>query len=79
MSRNPRTPLSPRERELLDHLEQWVDGRDDPRTREAIIDYLTAKDFDEAEVQRLLNQLRLKGYIYELDDGIRVTDPGARD
>jgi hypothetical protein len=41
MSSNPPTPLSPRERAALDRLEQWVDGRDDAKPREAVIEHLT--------------------------------------
>jgi hypothetical protein len=73
MSRNPPTPLSPRERAALDRLEQWVDGRDDPRPREAMITHLTDGDFERAEADRLIAHLLLKGYLYDAD-GIRVTN-----
>jgi hypothetical protein len=77
--KNPPTPLTPRERDTLDRLEQWVDSRDDPKERNAIIEQITTEDINSATAQRLLNRLLSKGYLYELDDGIRVTDPGSRD
>jgi predicted 2-oxoglutarate/Fe(II)-dependent dioxygenase YbiX len=79
VSTNPPTPLTPREREALDRLEQWVDGRDDPNPRAAVVTRLTTEEIDSAAAQRLLDQLLSKGYLYESDDGIRVTDPGSRD
>jgi hypothetical protein len=78
MSNNPPTPLSPREREALDRLEQWVDGRDDAKPREAVIEHLTDGEFERAQAGRVIDRLLSKGYLYE-HDGIRVTDPGARD
>jgi ABC-type sugar transport system substrate-binding protein len=73
MSANPPTPLSPRERAALDRLEQWVEGRDDAKAREAVITHLTDGDFDRAEAERLLDNLLSKGYCYELE-GIHVTN-----
>jgi hypothetical protein len=72
--RNPPTPLSPREQAALDRLKQWVDGRDDPKPRETVIEHLTDGEFECAQADRLIDQLLLKGYCYECD-GIRVTDP----
>lgn len=72
--RNPPTPLSPRERDALDQLEQWLDAPNDPKPREAVIDYLTDGDFERAQADRLIDRLLSKGYLYE-HDGIRVTDP----
>jgi hypothetical protein len=74
MSKNPPTPLSPREQTALDRLERWVEGRDDAKPREAVIEHLTDGEFERAQADRLIDQLLLKGYCYE-HDGIRVTDP----
>lgn len=74
MSKNPPTPLSPREQEALDHLEEWVNGWDDAKPREAVIEHLTAREFEHAQADRVIDRLLSKGYLYE-HDGIRVTDP----
>jgi hypothetical protein len=73
MSKNPPTPLTPRERDALDRFEQWVDGRDDPRPRERVIEHLTAGAFEQDEADRLVDHLLSKGYLYEAD-GIRLTN-----
>jgi hypothetical protein len=74
MSKNPPTPLSPRERKALDRFDHWVDGRDDPKARAAVIEHLTAGDFERDEADRLIDRLLSKGYMYE-HKGIRITDP----
>ena len=74
MSANPPTPLTPREQAALDRFEQWVNGRDDPKARERVIEHLTAGEFEREEADRLIDQLLSKGYLYE-HDGIRLTDP----
>jgi hypothetical protein len=73
MSKNPPTPLTPREREALDRFAQWVDGRDDPKTRKAVIEHLTDGEFEHDEADRLVDHLLSKGYLYEAD-GIRLTN-----
>jgi mannitol-1-phosphate/altronate dehydrogenase len=74
MSKNPPTPLSPREREALDRLEEWVDGWDDAKPREAVIEQLTAGEFERGHADRVIDRLLSKGYLYE-HEGIHVTDP----
>lgn len=73
--KNSPTPLTPREQDVLDCLEQWVEGRDDPKPRAAVVEHITTEEISRTAAQRLINQLLSKGYLYELDDGIRVTDP----
>jgi hypothetical protein len=73
MSTNPPTPLTPRERKALARFAQWVDGRDDPKPRERVIEQLTTEEVNTAAAQRLLAQLLAKGYLYEAD-GIRLTN-----
>jgi hypothetical protein len=74
MSSNPPTPLSPREREALDRLEQWVDGPDDANPRDAVIEHLTDGEFKRRHADRVIDRLLSKGYLYEYE-GIHVTDP----
>lgn len=74
MSTNPPPPpLSSREREALDQFAQWVNGRDDPKPRERVIEHLTAGAFTREEADRLVDHLLSKGYLYEAD-GIRLTN-----
>jgi hypothetical protein len=71
--KNPPTPLSPREQAALDRFEQWVNGRDDPKARKAVIEHLTAGDFERDEADRLVDRLLSKGYLYD-HEGIRLTN-----
>jgi hypothetical protein len=71
--RNPPTPLTPREQAALDRFEQWVNGRDDPKPRTAVIGHLTDGEFEQDEADRLVDHLLSKGYLYEAD-GIRLTN-----
>jgi hypothetical protein len=73
MSKTPPTPLSPREQAALDRFEHWVKGRDDPKARAAVIEHLTAGEFEHDEADRLVDHLLSKGYLYEAD-GIRLTN-----
>jgi hypothetical protein len=73
MSKNPPTPLSPREQAALDRLEGWFNGRDDPKAREAVIKHLTDGDFERQAAQSVIDRLLSKGYMYE-HNGIRLTN-----
>lgn len=73
MSRNLPTPLTPREQATLDRFAQWVDGRDDPKARKAVVTYLTDGTFEHDEADRLVDHLLSKGYLYE-HEGIRLTN-----
>jgi hypothetical protein len=53
---------------------KWVDGWDDAKLREAVIEHLTDGGVERAHANRVIDQLLLKGYCYEHDE-IRVTDP----
>ena len=64
MSANPPTPLTPREQAALDRFEQWVNGRDDPKARERVIEHLTAGEFEHDEADRLIDHLLLKAVFY---------------
>jgi hypothetical protein len=41
---NPPTPLTPSEQAALDRFEHWVNGRDDPRARTAVIEHLIVEN-----------------------------------
>ena len=64
MSHNPPPPLTPREQAALDRLAPWVDGRDVPTARHAVIEHLTAGDFEREEADRLIDHLLLKAVFY---------------
>ncbi|SEP10046.1 hypothetical protein SAMN04487948_11415 [Halogranum amylolyticum] len=46
---------------------------DETITHDAAVDLLTAGGFERPEAQDLLEQLLLKGYLYEATDGLRLT------
>ena len=71
--RNPPTPLSPREQDALDYLED-SHGFEEPFSYNTAIDELTNAEFYTDEAQRLIEQLLLKGYLYEVNDQLRLTD-----
>ncbi|WP_129115906.1 hypothetical protein [Halegenticoccus tardaugens] len=69
---NPRTPLPPRAKEALDVLRSPVEnaGGDLPREQALAV---IASEFDEESAEGLLNILHSRGYIYYVDDQIRIT------
>lgn len=72
--KNPRTPIGPGERDVLDHLEAYADAtRDDESlTRETAVTYLTEQGFGRVEASDRIEQLLLKGYFYEVDEELRI-------
>lgn len=72
--KNSRTPIGPGERDVLDHLEAYVDAtRDDESlTRETAVTYLTEQGFGRVEASDRIEQLLLKGYFYEVDEELRI-------
>ena len=71
--RNPPTPLSPREQDALDYLEERH-GFEDPFSYDTSIEELASVEYQTEEAQQVIEQLLLKGYLYEVDDQLRVTD-----
>ena len=71
--RNPPTPLSPREQDALDYLEE-SHGFEDPFSYKTALEELASADYQTDEAQRVIEQLLLKGYLYEVNDQLRVTD-----
>ncbi|MDS0243165.1 MULTISPECIES: hypothetical protein [unclassified Haloferax] len=70
--RNPQTPLSPLEQEAFDRLEQQFDSGDNFERETALIQ-LKYAEFEREEATELIEQLLLKGYLYEVDEGLRIT------
>jgi len=70
--RNSRTPLGPSEREILEHLEAYVDANSDDEslTRETAVTYLMERDFGRVEARDRIEQLLLKERVIESVDHI---------
>ena len=71
---NSRRPIAPAEENVLDHLEAYLEevGDTDPLTRETSITYLEDHGIKPADARDIIEQLLLKGYLYEVDDEIRI-------
>lgn len=72
--RESRTPLRPGEREVLEHLEAYVDTRPDEEslTRERAVAHLVESGFEHVEARERIEQLLSKGYLYEVQDELRI-------
>ena len=72
--RNQRTSLSPTERDTLEQLEQYVDATGDEEivTRDDAVAYLRESGYERVEAIERIEQLLLKGYLYEVDDDVRI-------
>lgn len=69
---NSSTPLTPSQEAALGLVMQGVDD-DETIAHDDAINLLTAGGFERPEAQDLLEQLLLKGYLYETTDGLRLT------
>ncbi|MFC4360302.1 hypothetical protein ACFO0N_20340 [Halobium salinum] len=70
---NSRTPLTSSEEAALDHLERYLDTADDEvPTREGAVVYLMEQDIERADARAYVEQLLLKGYLYEVEDELRL-------
>ena len=71
---NSRRPIAPAEEDVLDHLESYLEELDaaDPLTRETAITYLADQGIEPVDARDIIEQLLLKGYLYEVDDEIRI-------
>ncbi|WP_458190691.1 hypothetical protein [Haladaptatus sp. NG-WS-4] len=71
---NSRTPINSSEEAALDHLEQYVDsaGTDEILTREDAVAHLMDQGIERADARAHIEQLLLKGYLYEVDDELRL-------
>jgi len=71
---NSRTPITPSEETALDYLEEYHDatGDDLPLTREDSIAHLIDEGIERADARTHIEQLLLKGYLYEVEDELRL-------
>ena len=71
---NSRTPINSSEEAALDHLEEYVDatGDDQDLTREDAVAHLMEQGSERADAREHIEQLLLKGYLYEVDDKLRI-------
>ena len=71
---NSRTSLSPTNQTVLHRLEEYVETLDEEAvlTRKLAIKCLTDSEFEQAEAHQQIEQLLLKGYLYEVDDALRI-------
>jgi hypothetical protein len=71
---NSRTPINSREEAALDHLEQYLDtaGEDVTLTREEAVSHLMDQGIERPDARAHIKQLLLKGYLYEVDDELRI-------
>ena len=66
------TRLTPTQQTAFEQIEQAV-ATDEPFTRETAIDWISTGDVEHSEAESLLEQLLLKGYLYETGTGLRIT------
>lgn len=71
---NSRTPINSSEEAALDHLEQYLDttGEDESLTQEDAVAHLMEQNVERADARAHIEQLLLKGYLYEVDDELRI-------
>ncbi|WP_083862017.1 hypothetical protein [Halogeometricum pallidum] len=71
---NSRTPINSSEKAALDHLEQYLDAAEDDEslTREDAVAHLQGQNVERADAQAHVEQLLLKGYLYEVEDELRI-------
>lgn len=66
------TPLSPNEQVALDQLE--LCGDEEIVVRERAVEQLIDAGFVAPAARDLIEQLCHKGYLYEIDDGLRLAN-----
>jgi len=70
---NAETPITPGERAVLEQLEEYLQETDPERlTREAALSCLTEQGLGRTEASNRVDQLLLKGYLYEVNDELRI-------
>ncbi|WP_254538713.1 hypothetical protein [Halomarina litorea] len=72
MSRNPPTPLGPTASEALEELSDPLEDNDGLTLDEAT-QILADGDLDAVGAQDTIEQLRLRGYIYEVEGQLFLT------
>ena len=64
--------LTPTQQTAFEQIEHAV-TTDEPFTPETAIDWISAGDVEHSEAEALLEQLLLKGYLYDTGAGLRIT------
>ncbi|SEP28997.1 hypothetical protein SAMN04487948_1355 [Halogranum amylolyticum] len=64
--------LTPSQQTAFEQIEQAV-ATDEPFTHDTAIDWISTGDVKHSEAEALLEQLLLKGYLYETGTGLRIT------
>ncbi len=74
MMPSSRRPLSTSEQAVLDHLDTYVETTaDEERISHAdAVTYLSEQGINRADADELVEQLLLKGYLYEVGDKLRI-------
>lgn len=74
MSRNPKTPLSPNEEEALTLLEERLVEDEETLSHEAAVEHLVDGGFEREVAGNLIDRLLSKGYLYQAEAGLRITN-----
>ena len=71
---NSRTPINSSEKAALDHLEQYLHAAEDDEhlTQSDAVAHLMDQGVERADAQAHVEQLLLKGYLYEVEDELRI-------
>ncbi|WP_143423179.1 hypothetical protein [Halegenticoccus soli] len=69
---NPRTPLPPRAKEALEVLRSLVENAGGELPRKQALS-VVASECNEESAETLLNILHSRGYIYYVDEQVRIT------
>jgi hypothetical protein len=74
MMPSSRRPLSTSEQSVLNHLDTYIESTaDDERLSHAdAVTYLSEQELTRADARDLIEQLLLKGYLYKVDDRLRI-------
>jgi hypothetical protein len=69
-----RTPINSSEEAALGYIEQYLDTaeNDDVLTQEGAVDHLMEQGVERADARAHIEQLLLKGYLYEVEDELRL-------
>ncbi|CCQ35127.1 hypothetical protein HLRTI_001371 [Halorhabdus tiamatea SARL4B] len=72
--RDSGTPINSSEEAALEHLEQYVDTLPDDEhlIRADAVAHLMEQGSERADAREHIEQLLLKGYLYEVDDELRI-------
>ncbi|GGN24878.1 hypothetical protein [Halarchaeum nitratireducens] len=66
------TPLTSAQREVLDLIVTHVEATEEAVTRDAAVTQLVEEGIERADARDRIEQLLLKGYLYEVGDEIRI-------